>query len=692
MAEIVVLSHITLTQPARIAKTGRRLRRNRRLLEKSSGLMVLYLGRKVFTEINKCRSFPANWKRKLTNRVEKGFSSYRRCGGRLLRSIFSRTSIRTFLVVLGVVSLSLCAVTCRISATERQHMTSELPVTVAQASGNAATEPSTTERVTVLQISESDKDGRTTVEISLSGRASCRSFTLSDPERLVVDVEGAVLLSRPDPIPVEDGIIEKIRVGQFNPSVVRVVFDLSRATSYSVVQTEDKPDVICVSFPKRMTGVEFFDRDGRAEAVILGNGSMDYETSSLTDPPRIVVDLPGTVMVSDAIEVPVSHPQVTRVRASQHEPDEVRVVLDLVKPTTYSVSTSSERPGEVVVDLGCRILGAEFAGDDKSTTVDVVSSGNPEVKFMVLAAPQRIVMDFENSTLDTTRREIPVGDGVVKRIRLAQHSPMTVRVVLDLEYYVGHSAQAEPGGKGARVEVFKSSMADAVIVIDPGHGGTDPGAIGPTGLHEKAVVLDISKRVATQLQAMGAEVVLTRSDDVSVTLPERVKAASNGRVDAFISIHANASRTGEPTGTETLYSGTVSMSRVLAESVQTALVSQIGQVDRGARERNDLMVIREAKCPACLVEVVFMSNLKEELLLLDPAFRQKAAQGITNGIAAYFQWRKDRQSQAPVGPEEKPLVTESDEAATFSGSGLQEDEQEDSGSRTEQLEGQEEQS
>ena len=214
----------------------------------------LYLGRKVFTEINKCRSFPANWKRKLTNRVEKGFSSYRRCGGRLLRSIFSRTSIRTFLVVLGVVSLSLCAVTCRISATERQHMTSELPVTVAQASGNAATEPSTTERVTVLQISESDKDGRTTVEISLSGRASCRSFTLSDPERLVVDVEGAVLLSRPDPIPVEDGIIEKIRVGQFNPSVVRVVFDLSRATSYSVVQTEDKDVYKRQSIQRVVTG------------------------------------------------------------------------------------------------------------------------------------------------------------------------------------------------------------------------------------------------------------------------------------------------------------------------------------------------------------------------------------------------------------------------------------------------------
>ena len=617
-------------------------------------------GRKVFTEIIKCRAFPANWKRKLANRVETGFSSYLISGGTWLRLISPKTSICAFLVVLGVIFLSVCACAGQISAAEEQHINPEIPVSFAQSSGTGATQLATAERVSVLQISASDKDGSTTVEISLSGRASFSSFTLPDPLRLVLDIEGAVLQSRPDPILINDGIIHRVRVGQFNPSIVRVVFDLSRVTSYTVVQTEDKPDVICVSFPKRVTGVEFFERDGRAEAVISGEGSLQYETLSLSGPPRIVVDLPGAVLASDAIEMPVSHPQVTCVRASQFQPDTVRVVLDLVKATTYSVSTSSDRPGEVVVDLGYRILGAEFSGDEKSTTVDVVSSGNPEVKFMVLAVPHRIVMDFENSTLDTTERVIPVGDGVVERIRLAQHSPMTVRAVLDLNYYAGHSTAVDPTGRGPKVEVFKSPIAKTVIVIDPGHGGMDPGAIGPTGLQEKAVVLDISKKVATQLQAMGAEVVLTRSDDVSVTLPERVKAASNVRADAFISIHANASRTGEPTGTETLYSGTVSMSRVLAESVQAALVSQIGQVDRGARERNDLMVIREAKCPACLVEVVFMSNLKEELLLLDPAFRQKAAQGITTGIMSYFQWRKDRQSQVSGGRDEKLPVTRDD--------------------------------
>lgn len=525
---------------------------------------------------------------------------------------------------------------------------------VALTSESDATGPGVTEHVTLLQVEASEKDGRTTVEISFSGNASSyKSFTLQDPLRLVLDIEGAILLGRPDPIPVNDGIIERVRVGQFNPSVVRVVFDLSRSTSYTVVQTEDRPDVIRVSFPKRVTGVEFFDRDGRGEAVISGTGALEYETSSLTCPHRIVVDLPGTVLVEDAISMPVSHPQVTQVRASQFTSDTVRVVLDLVKATTYSVFTSSDRPGEVIVDLGYRILGVDFTSSEKSTIVNVISSGNAEVKSMVLTAPNRIVMDFENSTLDTAEIVIPVGDSVVERIRLAQHRPMTVRVVLDLNYYIGHSAQSEESRRGAEVEVFKSPMWNKTIVIDPGHGGTDPGAIGSTGLQEKAVVLDISKRVATQLQAMGAEVILTRSEDITVSLPERVKITSNARADAFISIHANASRSGGPTGTETLFADTVPMSKVLAEHIQTALVSQIRQFDRGARERNDLMVIREVKCPACLVEVVFMSNLAEELLLLDPAFREKAARGIVNGTVSYFQWRKDRQKEASAPPEKQ---------------------------------------
>ena len=92
------------------------------------------------------------------------------------------------------------------------------------------------------------------MEIALGGKASYNSFILSDPLRLVLDIEGAILRSRPDPMIIDDGVIDRVRIAQFNPSVVRVVFDLSRTSSYTVVQPEDNPDIITVSFPKRVTG------------------------------------------------------------------------------------------------------------------------------------------------------------------------------------------------------------------------------------------------------------------------------------------------------------------------------------------------------------------------------------------------------------------------------------------------------
>lgn len=514
-------------------------------------------------------------------------------------------------------------------------------VAIACAPARAASPAAGQAQVRVLAVNCAELDGRTTITVALTGTAAYTSFVLREPDRLVVDIDGAILPSQREPIAVGDGVVNKVRIAQFNPTVVRVVVDLARSSAYTINQPEDRPDQIVIAFPQRVTGVEFYDVDGRAGATIKGTGKLRYRTSILVNPARIVVDLPDTVLAADTAPMPVSHEIVRQIRVSQHSPDTVRVVMDLSRATTYSVFTSSDRPGEVVVDLGYRIQGATFTTGLKSTRVSVKSSGRPQMKFTRLSEPHRIVLDFEDSVLDSSDCTIPVGDGVVERIRLAQFGPMTVRVVLDLPYYVGHLLIAESTPSEVSVEVARSPVYKKTLVIDPGHGGADPGAIGPTGLQEKAVTLDISKLIVTMLQDAGAQAVLTRTDDASVFLPERVRIASEARADAFVSVHANAGKSEIPTGTETLYSTNVPMSRRLAEHVQSNLVKEIGLADRGIRERPDLYVIREAKMPSCLVEVVFMSNLAEELLLMDENFRKKAARGIANGILGYFQWRME---------------------------------------------------
>lgn len=513
----------------------------------------------------------------------------------------------------------------------------------------------------VVGVSYAEVDGRGTVTVSLAGpgKATWESFVLKDPLRLVVDIEGAVLPSRPEPVPIGDGIIDRVRIAQFNPSVVRLVIDLRRDAAYTISRPDEDPHEIAVAFPRRVTGIEFHEVDGRAEAVIRGTGKLEYKTSILISPPRIVVDLAGAVLVGDTTPMPVSHAIARQIRASQHSPDTVRVVVDLARETTYSVSTSSDRPGQVVVDFGHRILGAAFATGLKSTRVSVKSTGLPEVKIARLVDPHRLVMDFEDSVLDSPDCTIEVGDGTVDRIRLAQFGPMTVRVVVDLPYYVGHSEA--PGGGGhalgggpwseTAVEIRRSPLYKKTVVIDPGHGGSDPGAIGSTGLREKDVTLDISRLVVARLREAGAKAVLTRSDDVSLFLPERVKVAVDARADALVSVHANAGKTDGPSGTETLFCTNVPMSQRLAEHVQASLVKEIGLPDRGIRERPDLYVIREAKMPSCLVEVLFMSNVAEEVLLIDPVFRDKAARGIVDGIWSYFEWRLEAEAEGTkAGP------------------------------------------
>lgn len=176
-----------------------------------------------------------------------------------------------------------------------------------------------------------------------------------------------------------------------------------------------------------------------------------------------------------------------------------------------------------------------------------------------------------------------------------------------------------------------------VIVIDPGHGGSDPGASG-YGEVEKELVLDISKRLEKRLVNSNYGVLMTRTDDTYPTLDERVKLANESGANAFVSIHVNAFTSSSAHGTETFWNATnaSSDSKLLAEEIQKQLVAALGTYNRGVNGKQGFKVIKDTEIPSVLVEVAFVSNPNEAQLLSDPAFRQKAADAIYNGIINYF--------------------------------------------------------
>ncbi|MFC0477874.1 SH3 domain-containing protein [Robertmurraya beringensis] len=188
------------------------------------------------------------------------------------------------------------------------------------------------------------------------------------------------------------------------------------------------------------------------------------------------------------------------------------------------------------------------------------------------------------------------------------------------------------------LKVAENGLKGKRIVIDPGHGGKDPGAIGPSGLKEKDVVLESALMLKTELERYGAIVTLTRSTDIFLELSERTAISNANNYDAFISLHTDAFSS-TTKGTTTYLNTTVNFngprSRDLGNAIQENLISSLGTYDRGVKEQ-EFYVNRMNEIPSVLVELAFISNPNEEALLKSTAFKQKAVLGIRQGLEEYF--------------------------------------------------------
>ncbi len=175
----------------------------------------------------------------------------------------------------------------------------------------------------------------------------------------------------------------------------------------------------------------------------------------------------------------------------------------------------------------------------------------------------------------------------------------------------------------------------SIICCDAGHGGSDPGAVGPSGLREADVTLKITQQVAKLLGERGAIVILTRGGDKDVSLQDRAKFANDGNADVFVSIHCNAATNPAAHGLEAFYFEGSGAGKRLAEAMLERLVAETGLANRGVKAAR-FAVLRLTDMPAALVECGFISNPTEEDLLQRENFQQECARAIADGIAAYL--------------------------------------------------------
>jgi N-acetylmuramoyl-L-alanine amidase len=329
--------------------------------------------------------------------------------------------------------------------------------------------------------------------------------------------------------------------------------------------------------------------------------------------------------------------------------------------------------------------------------------------------PERIYIDLTGARIAPGVKDIPIGDGLLKVARVGQYRADVVRVVLDIENIRSYKIfplsdpfriiidvkgerkteisrlddsiqAAEPElltKKEPSTEVRRGTPGKITpgkvrrIVVDPGHGGHDPGAVGPGGANEKDVVLAIGLKLAGKLkEEMGIDVVMTRSTDVFIPLEERTAIANKVNADLFVSVHANASLNKAAAGIETYYlnlaktdkaarvaarENNTSLEKVgllqailfdlmanykindsarMAEEVQKALYGKVSKKYHEARnlgvKQGPFYVLVGATMPSILVETAFISNEQEAELLKDKDFQETTASGILEGIRGYI--------------------------------------------------------
>ena len=323
--------------------------------------------------------------------------------------------------------------------------------------------------------------------------------------------------------------------------------------------------------------------------------------------------------------------------------------------------------------------------------------------------PPRLYIDIDSAEISPELKQpIPIYDGLLKMARAAQNSPDTVRVVLDIESIKDYKifplndpfrividifgVSSSEGKALAAIEqrqpVLPTSKSGRTrIVIDPGHGGRDPGAIGPSGLKEKDVVLKIAKRLREDLQRRGYEVFLTRETDIYLSLEERTAIANTKDADLFVSIHANASRKRGARGIETYIldfpsdeesmelaaqENSISPTKLtdlqyilfdlqlnvrmndssrLANHVQESLNSNMNHGKSSHRDRGvkqaPFIVLMGARMPAVLTEVSFISNRSEERRLKSRAHQGKIATAIAEGLEGYIEETREASRTSP---------------------------------------------
>ncbi len=439
----------------------------------------------------------------------------------------------------------------------------------------------------------------------------------------------------------------------------------------------------------------------RTEVVIDLEDSVLYSSGRIANPDRIYFDLHAARLTPAMAKANIraSGTLLTKVRVAQYQSRVVRVVLDVTGVKEYAVSLT-KRPTRLTIALYPATNGKPNA-TETARSRSAAADGAVEIEDANLTEPTTASKAKVNGAVDvsdqTPAPPAPAPKAIPEpsKTSLTRPSSSGFRNKPDLVQAVSAPV---PTRDGQSTLTRALGLKIGRIVIDAGHGGHDTGTIGPTGLMEKDLCLDVALRLGKMIEQKlpGADVVFTRSDDTFVPLEDRTRIANEAKADLFVSIHANSSPDHGARGVETYYlnmkgspeamevaarenavaqesihdledmvmkiarTEKIDESKEFAEDVQESLSQRIQRTAKPVRDRGvrkaPFVVLIGADMPSILTEISFLSNPADEKLLKKPEHRQQIAEGVFQGVSSYLQSLNSVAMNSTVRPNRTPAV------------------------------------
>ena len=405
-----------------------------------------------------------------------------------------------------------------------------------------------------------------------------------------------------------------------------------------------------------------------SDAILTGIGSMTLSKPMyLSSPSRVAYDIPNTVVNPAIRNKEIRFNQTDTIKIGQFNRNTARVVITCTNPERYVPVIYPDSQRLVFVDS--KVLtstqGLSSVKANLNSVYDDITDISSHTVKLVFSKPVLLGVERKSSALelnfynvdrfqDVNLKTAFIFDGIKMTAMKTGGAKLTIPTGKEDVFDIHAGAD----GKTIRIKVKGSSMqmpqrpsekilpiepivvpkqpakvtGKRYVVIDPGHGGSDCGAIR-NGINEKDITLDISKRVVSLLEKKGYVVKMTRTNDTYVSLQDRVTISENFKPDIFVSIHVNSSNSESPTGLETHYYKDNSLK--LAKNIHASMLNNINSKDRGLF-KSRFYVINHTTAPAVLVEIGFISSPVERAQLVSASRKQATAKAIAEGIYEYF--------------------------------------------------------